>query len=215
MKVFLREEKKKEVEELRKRGFIPAVLYGPGVDNLNLKIPEGDFLPVFKEAGESEFVDLEVEGTDKKFSVLIKDIQKDSLSGRITHIDFYRPKAGEEIEISIPLNFIDEAPVVKKGGTVVTVMKEIDVKCLPSDVPREINVDLSSLEDFSSQIYLRDLDIPKGVKPLVDKDTIVVSVSKPTVEEEEKKEEETATEEEQPKEAAEAEKAKEKAKEKA
>ena len=206
MEAFLREEKKKKVEELRNNGFIPAVVYGPGLDNLNLKVSKKDFLPVFKEAGESELVDLEVKEKNKKFSVLIKEIQRDNLSDEIIHVDFYQPKAGEEIEINVPLNFINEAPVTKKGGTVVTVMKEVSVKCMPKDMPRELNVDLSSLEDFDSQIYLRDLDFPKGVEPLVDKDTIVVSVSEPTTE----GETEATAEEEQPEEPPRKEEGKEK-----
>lgn len=187
MKVFLREKKKKKNKILRKEGFIPAVLYGPGIKNYLLKVKKDDFLPLFKKKGESEFFDLEIKGLKEKFSALVREIQRDPLSEEIIHIDFYQPKKGEKIEVIVPFKFINEAPVAKKGGIVVTVMKEVEVKTLPKDVPKEIEVDLSSLVDFDSQIYISDIKFPEGVKPLVDGKTIVVSVSKPEEEEKEEK----------------------------
>ncbi len=190
LKAEKRKELKKQVKDLLKEELIPAVLYGPDIETISIKVSEKDFSKIFKETGESELFKLLLDKDE--FLVLVKDIQKDILSGRIIHIDFYQPKLGQKMELAVPLEFIGEAPAQKKGGIIVKVMHELEVECLPRQIPKEIKVDLSVLENIDSVIKIKDLNLPEGVKPLVSEENIVVSVSEP------EKEEQLSQEENQP-----------------
>ena len=98
----------KKTQDLRKEGKLPAVLYGPGLKNLNLEIDSRDFIAVFQEAGRTSFLQLEVEQGSKKpsvFLVLVHDIQKDPLSLALSHVDFYQPSSTKEIKVKVPLVF--------------------------------------------------------------------------------------------------------------
>ncbi len=172
------------VSNLRKQGFLPAVLYGKGIENLFLKLPKSEFEKVYKQAGESSLVSLTAEG--KKFLVLIHSIQKHPLTGDFIHIDFYQPALNEEIEAKIHLEFVGTAPAEKElGGTLVKDIQELEVKALPRDLPSRIEVDVSSLKTFDDNILVKDIKVPEKVKILRDMDEVVASVSEPTKVEEE------------------------------
>lgn len=161
----LRKEVGKKVKNLRKMGFIPAILYGPGIKNLNLKVQEKEFEKVYKKAGESTLISLEIEG--KKIPVLIHEVQFDPISEKPIHVDFYQPSLKEEIEAKVPLVFVGEAPAVKElGGTLVKALSEIEIKVLPQNLPHEIKVDISPLKTFEDRILVKNLNVPEGVKIL-------------------------------------------------
>ena len=172
----IRKNLKEKAKKLRKQGFLPAVLYGPKIKNLPLIIDAKKFEEVFKEAGESSLISLEIEG-DKKYLVLIHDFQNDPLTGEIIHVDFFQPSLEEEIEVRIPLIFQGEAPAVKNlSGTFVKYLSEIEVKALPQKLPREIIVHIEKLKTFEDSIKISDLELPEGVKVLRDKEEIVAAV---------------------------------------
>ncbi len=191
----------KKVKVLRKKGVLPAVLYGPEIDNLAIQLDLKEFEKTYRKAGESTLIDLEI--GDKKFSVLIHEIKKDPLSGNPIHVDFYQPILTEEAEAAVPIVFEGEAPAVKDlGGTLIKEIQEVEVKALPRDLPHEIKVDVSSLKTFENEILIKDLKIADNVKILKEPNEIVALVTPPQkeeveekpVEEEEKTEEEAATE---------------------
>lgn len=182
LKVSLRD--KGNLNKARKEGKIPAVLYGQEKENKNIWVDDVSFKKVFDKAGENTVVEVELEG-GKKENVLIYDYQLDALSGRFAHIDFLRVNMKEEVETEIPLVFVGEAPAIKeKGGILVKVLDEVEVKCLPGNIPQEFEVDLSKLVDFEDRITISDLTIPEGVEILDNPDTVVASVSEPRSEEE-------------------------------
>lgn len=166
MKLKLRAKIRKEkAKKIRKEGKIPAVLYGPRLENVNLTVEEKEFEKVLKEAGESSLISLEVENGEKKeYLVLIHDFQKDPATDKIIHIDFFQPSLKEKVEAKVPLVFEGEPPAVKMGGTLVKFMTEIEVKATPEKLPREIKVNLEKLKDFESVIVVGDLPLPKGVE---------------------------------------------------
>jgi len=176
----------KKVKILRKKDVLPVVLYGPKIKNLNLEIDAKEFEKVYKEAGESSLVSLNIEGQKQKFLVLIHDIQFDPLTGKPIHIDFYQPSLEEETEVTVPIIFEGEAPAVKElGGTLVKNIGDVEVKALPQNLPHEIKLNIDSLKTFEDNIKISDLKIPPGVKILKDSEEIVVSVSPPEKIEEE------------------------------
>lgn len=182
----IRKETKKKVKSLRKKGILPAVLYGQKIKPQSLEVDLKEFEKVYKIARESSLVSLEIEG--KKIPVLIHDVQKDPLTEKPIHVDFYHPSLKEEVEAKIPLIFEGEAPAVKElGGTLVKNITEIEVKALPQDLPHEIKVNIENLKTFDDLILIKDLKTPKGVKILKNPEEIVAKVLPPEKVEEELK----------------------------
>lgn len=165
----------KSLKELRKQGQIPAVVYGPGVKNANIEVDEKEFKKVFHQAGESSLIELHIE--KEKRPVLVHEIQKDPLSDKIIHIDFFQASLKEEVEVAVLLVFEGVAPAEKDlGGTLVKSLLEIEVKALPQNLPHEIKVDISSLKTFQDHILVKDIVLPANVEVLKKPDEIVVAV---------------------------------------
>jgi large subunit ribosomal protein L25 len=180
----------RKTEELRKGGYLPAVLYGPGLkNNLDLEVDYKEFVRVFQETGRTSFLQLEVEEDSKKpstFLVLVNNIQKNPLTLALSHIDFYQPAATKEIKVKVPLIFEGEAGAVKNfGGTLVKNIQEIQVQALPENLPHEIKVNLETLDELEKSILVKDLVIPTGVKILKNPEEIIVQVMPPEEIEEE------------------------------
>jgi large subunit ribosomal protein L25 len=174
------------VKSLRKKGLIPAELYGHGFNNLHLSVPLRDFSSAFKQAGESSLLKLKIEGEkDKEINVLIHDISRHPLTDEILQVDFYQVRMDEKIRTSVPLHFIGEAPAIKeKDGILVKAMQEIEIEALPVNLPQSIEVDLSPLVDIGASIYVKDIKSDKNVKLLVEPDTVVATVTEKAKEEE-------------------------------
>jgi len=175
----------KKVKALRERGVLPGVLYGPRIkETLPLEINFKEFEKVYKEAGESTLVSLEIEG--KKTPVLIHEVKLDPLTGKPIHVDFYQPRLEEEVEVTIPIIFEGEAPAVKElGGTLVKNIHEVEVRALPQNLPHEIKVNMEKLKTFEDDILVKDLPTPKGVKILKELEEVVATVAPPEKVEEE------------------------------
>ncbi len=175
LQVQKREKFGKALRVSRKEGLIPGEVYGHGFKNEHVAIKAKDFLKVFDEAGESTIVNLKLgrEG----WPVLIYDVKKDYLSGEVAHVDFYRVTMTEKIKAKVPLEFIGESLAIKdKLGILNKAMSEIEVEALPANLPHNFQVDLSSLVDLTSNIYVKDLSISKNVKVLVDLETVVATI---------------------------------------
>ena len=198
LKVKIREKFGRKTKELRKKGVIPAVLYGAEIENIPLSVEEKEFNRVFREAGESSLVKLKIEGKKLKNpepEVLIHEIQRDPLSGRIIHIDFYHPSLRKEVEAEIPLVFEGVPRACKDlGGTLVKEIQTIEVRGLARNLPREIKVNTEKLKTFEDRILVSDLQVPEGVKILREPEEIVALVTPPQEEEKERE----AIEEEKP-----------------
>lgn len=166
----------KKVKTLRQKGIIPAVLYGPGLKNsLSLEINLKEFEKVFMEAGESAMISLDIDG--KKSLVLVHEIEKDGISGKLIHVDFYQPKAGQTIETKVPLVFEGLALAVKDlGGTLVKNIQEVHIRALPENLPHQILVDISGLKTFQDNILIKDLILPEGVRIIREPQDIVAKV---------------------------------------
>lgn len=180
-----RRDPKEDLEETRKAGKIPAVIYGKGKENINLSLDGIAFRKVFTKAGENSLVDLEIDGEAKPKNVLIHDLQMNPVTDQIIHIDFYEVRMDEEVETEVPLKFVGESPAVKDlEGTLLTNKTEVEVKCLPANIPHEIEVDISKIATFEDNILAKDLKIPNGVELLTDLEEVIALVNPPRSEEE-------------------------------
>lgn len=178
----------KKLAAERKKGFLPAILYGRGIENMPLFLDFRAFEQIFEQAGENTLIKLELKDEGKVLdtrNVLIYDVARDYLTGKPIHVDLYQVRMDKEVRVAVPLNFSGVSPaVVRDGGILVKAMQEIEVEALPQYLPHEITVDLSRLEALNSTLYVRDIAIPPHVKVLVDPDTPIVSVEPPRSEEE-------------------------------
>lgn len=203
-----REEKGKKTNKGRREGLIPAIVYGRGVDSLNIWITALDFRKLLKKSGESTIIDLEIGGknpprlaetTSRREAggrnVIIQEIQRDPVTYKIIHLDFYQVRMDEEIETEVELVFVGESAAVKEfGGILIKNIDKLEVKCLPADLPSHIDVDISALKTFDDHITVGDLKIGKGVKLELEPETVIAIVTPPRSEEELKELEEKVEE---------------------
>lgn len=173
----------KSSKNLRKTGLIPAEFYGRGMQNLHVSVGGVEFKKLFREAGENTVINLLVNNVRKP--ALITDVERDRISGEITHVDFYGVHMDEKIKARVPLEFVGESPAVKeKEGVLNQTMNDIEIEALPGDLPQSFIVDLTKLVDLNQSIYVKDLTIPQEVKVLIDHETVIVSVAEKKAEEE-------------------------------
>ncbi|HRZ30164.1 MAG TPA: 50S ribosomal protein L25 [Candidatus Paceibacterota bacterium] len=166
----------KKVSELRRVGELPAVVYGGKEGSKCLTLNLIEFKKVLKEAGESSIISLELDG--KKTDVLIHEVQFEPVTGEPVHADLYVVSQDKEIEVDVPLVFEGVPPAVKElGGSLVKVIHELPISALPKNLPHDIIVDVSVLKTLDSQILVRDLKLPTGVKAVVEDDEVVASIT--------------------------------------
>ena len=170
---------------LRHEGSTPGILYGGVKDAISLEIDTKELFMQFRhEAFHASILTLNLEG--KKESVILRDFQMHPVRNNIQHIDFQRINENEKISVKVPFHFINEeiAPGVKlEGGLVSHIMTEIDISCLPKDLPQYIEVDLGELA-MGESIHLSEVTVPEGVEltSLTDEnDPAITSISKPKV----------------------------------
>lgn len=163
----------------RTEGSVPAVIYGHGIENRSLWVRSLDFAKMYQEAGESSIINL-VGEDGKAVSALIHDVQLNPLTHRFSHVDFFQVRMDEELETHVPLEFIGDAPAVRElGGVLVKPLEEVEIKCLPKNLPHSISVDISKLITFADHIQVKDLSLPAGVEMLTEPGTAVALVEAP------------------------------------
>lgn len=180
----------KKIKSNRTEGKLPAVLYGKGIETSPLFVSLKDFKKIWKEAGESTIINLEIDGDKKPTSVIIHEVATDPVKDEPLHVDFYKVEMNKPIKAMIPLVFEGVAPAVKElGAMLVKVLREVEVEALPKNLPHEIKVNISKLAEIGSHITAGDLELPESVKILSKPEEIVAIAEMPK---EEKAEEEAA-----------------------
>lgn len=179
-----RSQEKRELKKIRKENFLPGVIYGKSsTDNLSVKVFYLDFEKIYSRTGKSTIINLRVKDgeqrlTSKEYSILIRDVQKDPISGKLIHIDFYQLPMEKEVEVVIPLEFEGKAPVEKElGGILIKSIHEVKIRALPKDLISSIKIDLSLLKTFEDEIRIKDLKIPPEIKVQDQPEGTVVSVT--------------------------------------
>ena len=183
----IRKEKgKTAAKRLREKGDIPAIVYGKESGSLPLILNSKDFRTVLRHlAGKKVLFELKIKDNDKilKKKVILKEIQRDLTRDMILHLDFHEVTLGKLIEVNVPITLTGESPGVKEGGILDQVLREIKIETLPSHIPEEIKIDVSSLK-IGDSIYVKDLKI-KETTILTEHSDVAVSVLAPRKVEEE------------------------------
>ena len=181
-----REAHGKANKRLRRAGLVPGVVFGKGEESTPVQIDAKVFETLYRQAGRTSVVNMHLPGKSGTTSGIIKSVQRNPLSGRAIHVDFFLVNLKQEMEIDVPLVFTGEAPAVEEtGGTLLHNLSSLHVKALPNDIPQQVVVDVSVLRTLDVAIHVRDLSLNRDlVHVLTDGDTLVATVVPPRIEEE-------------------------------
>lgn len=187
----VREETGKGVaRKLRRAGLLPGVVYGKTRKSQPLIV---DPIQLQNKMSGNAIFDLTIVDDDKetKETVMIKEVQRDPIKGDLLHIDFQHISMDEKISVSVPLSLKGDAPGVKEGGVLQQLLREVEIECLPADIPEELELDISDLH-IGDSLMVSDLDVPEEIEIKTPLDEVIVTVVAPTelVEEEIEEEEE-------------------------
>lgn len=174
-------EPKEKVNGLRAQGTVPGIVYG-NMKNTLVKSSMKDLQNVYVRAGENTLVEVELDG--KKVPCLIHAISFDPVTSKIEHVDFYAVDMSKKVTAHVPVFTTGESPAVKtQGGMIVIVHGQLEVSCLPADLPSSFTVDISTLENFHDTITVASLKVPSGVTLKNSPETVILTVQEPRKEE--------------------------------
>lgn len=172
------------LKQLRREGLIPAVVYGKGQENINLRLNSKAVNEVLaRSASEQILVTLEIEDRKENKLALIQDVQHDPLTGAILHMDFHAVREDEIIHAHVPIELVGDAAGVKAGGFLEFLLHSLDIACLPKDLPESIAVDVSGV-NIGDAIHVKEIKLPEGVRATTDGEVNVVHVVEMRVSEE-------------------------------
>jgi large subunit ribosomal protein L25 len=174
----------KQVKALRRAGKLPGVIYGRHTDPINIHLDAHSASLSLAKLTSSSLVTINVEGVEH--IALVREKQRDYIKNRLLHVDFLAVSLGEKLRTSVSVHFVGVSPAVKDFNAVlVHNLEEIDVECLPADLPERIDVDISILERPGEGIRLKDVQVSDKVRLLGDPETMVAVATFAKVEEEE------------------------------
>jgi len=183
LKVKYREKTGKSfARKLRVLGTIPAILYGKGKENTPLSIDPNQLKAALHAGGGiNTLLGLEIEGLKPaivKRTAIVKEIQKDPILHRYTHVDFFELDLAKAVTVEVPLHFVGKAEGIVEGGIVQPILREVKVKCLPHKIPKHIEVDVTPLK-IGDTLHISDLKTGEGYEILYEHDDTVVTVAVP------------------------------------
>ncbi|CAM4249249.1 ribosomal 5S rRNA E-loop binding protein Ctc/L25/TL5 [Lederbergia lenta] len=184
-------EQHSQLNELRKQGNVPAIVYGYNVENTPISVESKSFLKVMREVGRNGVISLDLEG--KKLNVILHEYQEDSLRREVTHADFLAVDMMVEIDANVLIELSNDAPGVKSGGVLQHILHELSITAKPDDIPEEIKVDISGLE-IGDSITVGDIRGNYSVVINHEDEESIASVQPPREEEEATEEASESTE---------------------
>ena len=186
---------KNKSRQIRNKGFIPAVIYSHGKTEA-IQITNKSFKSLFKgHISESKIFTINIKDkkNDSKLMAFVKSFQKHPVSDEIIHLDLFKITKGEKIQTVVPIEVVGSAKGVKMGGVLEKGEREIEVECLPKDLPEVIEVDISNL-GIDQAIHAKDIELDEAITILTNPDTVIAAVHVARVAEEEETEEEETEE---------------------
>ena len=163
---------------LRAAGFIPAVVYGGGLDPVAIQVERKTLHDLFKQTGgENAVFLLKMAGTDQKRHSMVRELTIDPITRQVVHIDFLRILMTEKVKVQVPIDLAGTPAGVKNdGGVLDFITREVEVECLPGDIPQTLELDVTALE-IGAHYEAKDLELPKSVELMVELDKVIVAVA--------------------------------------
>jgi large subunit ribosomal protein L25 len=178
LEVLKREVKGKKVRFLRRGGLIPCNIYGHGIESQPVQVEARKLGQIIARAGGTDLIALKIGGADTPGMVLIRDVQRNPMTGEPIHVDFYQVNMAEKLKADVPLVFTGAAPALKlKNVSLMHAMTSLQIEALPDDLPHNIEVDISSLALPEQSIHVKDLKVSSKITILADPDQMLIKVA--------------------------------------
>jgi len=172
----------KQVRALRRQGMLPGIVYGKHITPIPIMLNDKEWNRPLSQLSSSHIVTLDIDG--EEYPVLLRDKQRNFILGNLTHVDFLAVSMTEKLRTEVRIELVGSSPAVTDfGGVLVTGVTEVEVECLPKDLPDVIPVDISSLVKIGQSIHVEDLSVPSGVTILTPPHEMVVQITVPAGEE--------------------------------
>lgn len=168
----------KKVHHIRREGWVPAVVYGPGIGSRPLMVRAPEAETVVREAGTSQLITLHIRGEKRLVQALVRDVQRDPIRRDLVHLDLHQVEMTSKVTVEVPIVLVGESPVVaRRDGILLQGTETVEIECLAGDLIEAIEVDLSQLTEVDQQITVADLAVPSKIRILSDPEEMVVRVS--------------------------------------
>lgn len=167
----------KKAKRLLRQGYVPGVVFRSNGESTPVQLEERSLGRVLHQAGTTHLIELELNG--EKLTTLLRGVDREPITARIRHVNLWAMAMDEPIETEVPIVLGGESLAIKSGGVLIHTVEKLRVKCLPTQIPEAIHVNLAALESFGDSIHLRDIQLPPGVQALDDPDITIASVAAP------------------------------------
>ncbi len=183
LQVTTREILGKKVRFLRRQGIIPIHLFGHDVESAALQCDAAQLQRVLAQVGKTRLISLKLDKAKKPRNVMVREIQKDPLTGELLHIDFYQVRMAEKIKVEVPIVLVGEAPALKsKENMLLHELNSLTIECLPDQIPPSVELDLSSLIEVAQTIQVKDIRLGERITVLNDPEQMVAKITSRPVE---------------------------------
>lgn len=178
----------KKVRFLRRRGITPVHLFGHDVESMALQCDAAQLRHVLVQAGHTRLIGLRLDKAEQLRNVLIREVQRDSRTGRLVHVDFYQVRLAEKVKVDVPIVLVGEAPALEsKKNVLVQDLNRLAIECLPDEIPPSIEIDLGSLTEKEQAIRVKDIKLGEGITVFDNPEHLVVKIGAAAVEKVEEK----------------------------
>jgi len=163
---------------LRRQGITPAHLFGHSIESQSLQCDTAELKKIVAHAGETRLISLKIEGEKQPKRVFVREIQRDALGKQLLHVDFYQVRMEKKMQVAVPLVLVGEAPAMKGKGRMLTHgITELSIECLPENVPPQIEVDISVLEELEQSINVKDVILDPDITVHADPEQLIAKVT--------------------------------------
>ena len=178
----------KAVRRLRQAGVVPANVYGRGAESISIQAPLTEFRRVYRSVDRNAVVQMQIDEDAGTIPVVLREVQRTPVGSEVLHLDFYQVDLTRVIHSEARVVLTGASEAVSLGGTLVQGVDLIMLEALPMEMPSEITVDISGLDEFGTSVLVRDVELPDGVRAVTDGTVAVVTVLAPRVSEDEEEE---------------------------
>ena len=177
----------KKVRFLRREGITPVNLSGHDIESMALQCDTSQLQRILAQAGKVRLIGLRLDEAEKPRNVVVRQIQKDPLTGELIHVDFYQVRMAEKMRVEVPIVLVGEALALKsKGSMLMQELSNLTIECLPGEIPSRVELDLSSLTEVEQEIQVKDIRLGEGITILDNPEHTVVKIGALSVEKVEK-----------------------------
>lgn len=167
----------KKVKALRRSGVTPANVFGHGIESIAIQVETAEIEKLIRQAGGTRMIQLKNPSFTQEHSVLVKHVQRDAISGKLLHIDFYKVSMEDKIKVGVPIIFEGESPASRRKELVLLeIIGSVEVECLPTDIPENIVVNRESLADAGDHILVGDIALDDKVSMLTSPEDVIAKV---------------------------------------